>query len=791
MDARQVLNKLSLEEKIELLSGKNFWYLNEIGSSHLKSIMVTDGPHGLRKQKDSGDHLGISNSYPATCFPTASALACTWDEDLLYKLGEYLGNECLSQNVSVLLGPGINIKRHPLCGRNFEYFSEDPILTGKLASKMIQGVQSKGVGTSLKHFALNNQETMRMVVDVIVDERSFRELYLRGFEIAIKEAKPWTVMSSYNKINGTYASENKKLLQDILKDEWAYDGLVVTDWGANNDRVQGIIAGQDLEMPGNGNIHKEAIKDALDKGIISEELLDRRVLKVIELIIKANETLEKDHSDYDMDKHHDFARKVASESMVLLKNDDDILPISKQDTIALIGGFAKQPRYQGSGSSLINPSKISTAYDAFKERLKDNLIYAPGYDLQTDTINQDLIDEAIKVSKEADTVIVMAGLTDDYESEGFDREHIDIPKNHLALIEAISNNHDQVIVALSNGSPVSMPWLDKVKGVIEQYLSGQASGAALADIVFGDVNPSGKLAESFPLSIEDLPANENFPGKPRQLKYQEGLYVGYRAHEKQDNVPLFPFGYGLSYTSFELKDFAISKNRNTINIKLNITNTGDLFGKEVIQVYVGKEESRLYRPIKELKAFTKVDLKAKETKEVSIDIDKELLKVYQNGFKLESGKYKIYIGTSSQDILYSDILDIQSKDDVVDDQLIQYKNFNKKSILSDKDFTHLLGHDIPTYPSSKPYSLNSTMSEIKNTFIGKRIYKMIAKQMAPMIDQEMNDTTRKMIDKSVGEMPFRSLVVFSGGQLSMKKAQGLLDLMNKKFFKGLFKLISG
>ncbi|MDA3931446.1 MAG: glycoside hydrolase family 3 C-terminal domain-containing protein, partial [Tenericutes bacterium] len=553
--AKEIVMSLSLDDKIKLLSGKNFWYLHGIPESGLKSIMVTDGPHGLRKQKDSGDHLGIANSYPATCFPTASALASTWNKELIYKVGETLGDECLSEEVSVLLGPGINIKRHPLCGRNFEYFSEDPYLTGKLATAFINGVQSKGIGTSLKHFAVNNQETMRMAVDTIVDERSYRELYLKAFEMAVKDSQPWTVMSSYNKINGVYASENKGLLQDILKDEWKHEGLVVTDWGANSDRVKGLIAGQELEMPGNKNIHGKTIKKAIDKGIITEKLLNDRVELIVDLIIKSNETLQKKHIKYDKDKHHLFAKKVAHESIVLLKNDDDILPIDKKEKIALIGAFAKKPRYQGSGSSLINPTKLSNAYTAFLEVYGDELLYADGYDLSTDEVDDSLINEALNIINKADKVIIMAGLTDSYESEGFDRDHLDLPMNHNALIKAIAKNHKQVIVCLSNGSPVRMPWLNDVNATIEQYLTGQASGDALVDILLGKVNPSGKLAETFPNTLEEIPSSKYFPGKPRQVIYKEGLYVGYRAYNKLQIKPLFDFGYGLSYTSFEYSDF--------------------------------------------------------------------------------------------------------------------------------------------------------------------------------------------------------------------------------------------
>ncbi|MCF7924820.1 MAG: glycoside hydrolase family 3 C-terminal domain-containing protein [Candidatus Izimaplasma sp.] len=793
LNAKAVVKELSLDTKIKLLSGKNFWYLPEIKEFNLKSIMLTDGPHGLRKQKDSGDHLGISNSVPATCFPTASALASSWNKDLIYKVGETLGEECLSERVSVLLGPGINIKRNPLCGRNFEYFSEDPYLTGALATSMINGIQSKGIGTSIKHFAVNNQETMRMVVDTIVDERTLRELYLKAFEMAIKASQPWTVMSSYNLINGVYASENKKLLQTILKDEWRHLGIVVTDWGANNDRVRGLIAGQELEMPSSNNLHDKRLKKATEEKKITLNLLDERVERIVELIIKANETLNKETKPYNKEKHHQFAKEVARESMVLLKNEDNILPLNNKKSVALIGVFAKTPRYQGSGSSLIQPTKLASAYDAFKDILGDNLSYAKGYALDSDKVNETLIKEAVEKSKKADVVVIMAGLTDRYESEGFDRDHLELPMNHNSLIEEVVKVNKNVIISLSNGSPVKMPWINNVKAIIEQYLTGQASGLALAEIIFGKVSPSGKLAETFPNDLAEIPSTKYFPGKPRQVKYVEGLYVGYRAYDKLNIEPLFPFGYGLTYTSFKYNNFKVTSNKSTktIKVSLDLTNTGNMIAKEIVQVYVSKKDSLVYRPIQELKAFEKLELKPEQTKAINLSIAYDDLKVYQKGFKLEPGEYEVRISASSRDTKYSKTINITSNDQIVDDLNETYKNFNKATVLKETDFKHLLGHKIPEYPSIKPYHMNSTLGEIKQTYIGKKLFKLVYKQMAPMIDNETNETTKKMIEKTVEQMPFRSLVIFSEGRLSLKRANGMLDLMNKHFIKGLYKVIFG
>ncbi|MFO7969953.1 MAG: glycoside hydrolase family 3 C-terminal domain-containing protein [Candidatus Izemoplasmatales bacterium] len=793
LKAKDIVNTLSLDDKIELLTGKNFWYLKAIPKANLASIMLTDGPHGLRKQKDSGDHLGISNSEKATCFPTASALASTWNKALLNQVGQALAKECLTQEVSVLLGPGVNIKRNPLCGRNFEYFSEDPYLSGVLASEMIKGLQSLGIGTSLKHFAVNNQETMRMVVDVLVDERSLRELYLKPFEIAIKASKPWTVMSAYNLINGVYASENKQLLQDILRNEWNYKGIVVTDWGANNNRVKGLIAGQDLDMPSSKNLYKKQIKKALKNKTISIELLEKSVTRNLDLIIKANQTLNKKHQPIAEDKHHQFAREVACESIVLLKNADKLLPLNKNQKVALIGRFAKEPRYQGSGSSLIQPTKLTNAYDAFKDVLKDKLIYADGYSLASDDINQDIINAAIEVTKKADVVIIMAGLPDIYESEGFDRNHLNLPINQIKLIDEITKINNNTIITLANGSPIVMPWKDSVKAIIEQYLTGQASGEALRDIVFGKVNPSGKLAETFPNNLTELPSTSNFPGKNKQVIYKEGLYVGYKAYDKLAVKPLFEFGYGLSYTKFSYHDFSIKNNykNHKIIVELKITNIGEVLGKEIVQVYVSKKKSLVYRPIQELKAFKKLELNPSETKTISLDIDYKSLTIYQDDFKLEPGEYEIRVGASSRDILYKEIINIKSNDIVKDDLLEVYKNYNKDTVIKDSDYEKLLAKKIAEPKPIKPYNINSTLGEIKQTFIGNKLYNMVSKQMASTVETETNKTNKIMIEKTINQMPLRSLVVFSEGKLSLKRVYGIIDLMNKHIFSGLFKVITG
>jgi len=792
-EIEKIIKELTLKEKVSLLSGEDFWHLRGIERLNIPNIMVTDGPHGLRKQNESSDNVGISNSVPATCFPTASALASSWDDELIYKVGEHLAKECKAEDVSVLLGPGVNIKRHPLCGRNFEYFSEDPILTGKLAASFIKGVQSKNIGTSIKHFVANNQETMRMGVDAIIDERTLRELYLKGFEIAIKEASPWTVMCSYNKVNGTFLSENKKLLNDVLKEEWKFKGLVMTDWGACNDRVKGLIAGQDLEMPGNNGLNNLSLIEAVNQGQISEELLNERVARVIDLILKSKETLNKNKDFFDKEEHHNFARKVSSESIVLLKNQNNILPLNKNQKIALVGEFAKKPRYQGSGSSLINPLNLTNAYDAFVEELGDNLIYAPGYSVKNETIDMDLEKEAIEIASKADIVLIMVGLTDIFESEGFDRLHLNIPNNHNHLINEILKVNKNVIISLANGSPVLMPWKDKVKGIIEQYLGGEASGQALADVVFGRVNPSGKLAETFPNSLEEFPSNNNFPGKPRQVIYSEGLYVGYRYYDTAKVKPLYPFGYGLSYTTFEYSNLNLEATKKELKVKFKIKNTGKFEGKEIAQIYISLPDSKIYRPLQELKGYKKVSLKPVESKEIEVNIPLSSLEVYyKEGFKLESGIYIVKIGKSSENIVLQKKIEINSKDKFENDNLQIYKNITNNFNPTKEDFKKLYGKEIPEIQKIKPYHINSVFKEFKSTLIGKMLHKAITKQFVKMMSPEKeNEAIKKMVRNMVDEMPFRSIVTFSNGAISKNRAQGLIDLMNKRIIKGIIKTIKG
>ncbi len=793
--AEKIIERLDLDEKINLLSGKNFWQLHEVPEANFQSIMLTDGPHGLRKQEESADNLGLNKSVKATCFPTASCLASSWDEELLYKVGEHLGEECQSEKVSVLLGPGVNLKRSPLCGRNFEYYSEDPLLSGKMAKSWINGLQSKQIGASLKHFAANNQEFYRMVSDSIIDERTLHELYLKGFEIAVKESNPWTVMSSYNYINGVRTGESKELLTDILRNEWGFDGTVVSDWTAVDDKVASIKAGLDLEMPGNNGLFNQEVKRALKSGELTMEELDKSVLNVLKLIEKAQVNLNNEHEAYDKAKHHEFAKKVASECIVLLKNDNSILPLTTDKKVALIGEFAKSPRYQGSGSSQINPTKLSFAYEEFQKRLGENLIYADGYDLKNDNVDDDKLKEAIETASKADVAVLMVGLPDSYESEGFDRKHLNLPESHNILIKEISKVQKNIVVVLSNGAPVTMPWKNDVDGIVEQYLAGQASGEAITDIIFGDVNPSGKLAETFPMSLESVPSTHFFPGEPRQVQYREGLYVGYRGLDSFNTEVLFPFGHGLSYTNFEYSDLKMDKSTyskdDLVKVSFNIRNTGDKTGKEICQLYVEKVDSNVYRPVRELKDFVKVELKPGELKQIVLNLKVSNLFVFQNGkFRVEAGKYIIYVGASSRDIRLSSEISIESDDVVADDKLDKYKNITPNYVFSQNDFEKLLGRPIPKPVASKPYTRNSTLGEIKDNFIGRKIVGIVEKQVSKLSGDEEN-TMSNMIDAMIYQMPLRTLASFSGGAISLNRIDGLINLMNRNYLTGIGEIIKG
>ncbi|MEK5038268.1 glycoside hydrolase family 3 C-terminal domain-containing protein [Sporosarcina sp. FSL K6-3457] len=755
----KLIKEMTLEEKVGLCSGLDFWRMKGIERLGIPSIMVTDGPHGVRKQKGGADNLGIFDSVPATCFPSAVGMASSWNRKLIKRVGEALGEECQAEDVAILLGPAANIKRSPLCGRNFEYFSEDPYLSSEMAANHIEGVQSQGVGTSLKHFAVNNQEYRRMSINAIVDERTIREIYLASFEGAIKQSQPWTVMAAYNKVNGEFASENSYLLNDILKEEWGFEGFVVSDWGGVNERVEGLANGLELEMPPTGGLGDQKIINAVKSGELSEIKLDKAVERLLTIIFKAADN-KKDNAIFDMKAHHQLAREVARESMVLLKNEDQILPLKKEEAVAVIGAFAKTPRYQGGGSSRINPTKLENIV-AEIESVADNgnVLFAEGYSLDSDEVDEKLINEAKEVAINAETVVLFVGLPDRYESEGYDREHLRIPENHVSLIEAIAEVNQNIVVVLSNGAPIEMPWINKVKGLLEGYLGGQALGGAIADLLFGEANPSGKLAESFPKRLSDNPSFLNFPGEGDKVEYKEGIFVGYRYYDKKEIEPLFSFGFGLSYTSFEYSNLKSNrkemKDSETVTITVNVKNTGDVAGKEVVQLYIKDVVSTVIRPEKELKGFEKVELQPSEEQTVTFQLSRRAFAYYNTELEdwhVETGDFEILIGKSSKEIILQDTIFIESTVDV------------KKSV-----------------------HRNTTVGDLMaDPILAPLARKLTAKMNAGSSTNNVsdNDKASEMVTAVMKDLPLRAIVNYSNGAFTEEMLTDMIQLLNEEQYKG-------
>jgi beta-glucosidase len=669
--ASSLLAELTLEEKASLCLGSDFWHTAPVERLSIPAIMVSDGPHGLRTQPDEADHVGISGSVPATCFPTACALASSWDPQLVRRIGAALGREARAQGVAVVLGPGINLKRSPLCGRNFEYFSEDPLVSGVLGAAMIDGVQSQGVGTSLKHYAANNQETDRLRVSAEVDERTLREIYLAGFERAVIQARPWTVMCSYNKVNGVYASEHAWLLTAVLRDEWGFDGLVVSDWGAVHDRVAALVAGLDLEMPPNRGVSDAAIVTAVRTGQLDEHVLDTAVARVLGLVDRATASPEPPPV-LDADAHHALARAAATDCAVLLKNEDRLLPLrpSPGDTIAVIGEFARTPRYQGAGSSQVNPTRVDVTLNELRAGVPDGVevTFAAGYGLDASDHDEELAAEAVALASRAEVVVAFLGLPAADESEGFDRSHMDLPANQRALLARLADANPNLAVVLANGSAVRLSdWEQHAKAVLECWLSGQAAGGAVADLLLGAANPSGRLAETLPLRLEDTPSYLNFPGEAGQVRYGEGIFVGYRGYDALDRQVSYPFGHGLSYTSFGYADLTANvtgshqDNDLVVAVTCRVTNTGDRRGKEVVQLYVRDPEASVARPVRELKAFAKVDLDPGEATVVEFTLAARDLSYWStrvNDWVLEGGEFELAVGASSRDLRLTTTVDI-------------------------------------------------------------------------------------------------------------------------------------
>lgn len=662
---KELISEMTLEEKAGMCSGFDFWYLKSVDRLGIPKVMVSDGPHGLRKQDEKGDHLGLNGSIQAVCFPPACLSACSFDRELMTEFGEVIGKEAQANDVSVILGPAVNIKRSPLCGRNFEYYSEDPYLAGETAAAFINGVQSQHVGTSIKHFAANNQEFNRMSNSSEVDERTLREIYFPAFETAVKKSQPYTVMCSYNRINGTYASEDPWLLTEVLRDEWGFEGYVVSDWGAVNDRVLALKAGLELEMPSSGGVTDREIIQAVQDGSLEESVLDRAVERILRISFLCLDNRK--GQPFTLEADHDFARRLAEQSMVLLKN-EEVLPLGEKEKVAFIGGFAKTPRFQGGGSSHINSFRVSSALEAVSHMAKasENVTYAEGFSVEQDVYDEALAAEAIEAARRADKAVVFAGLPESFESESYDRSHMRLPDCQNRLIAEIIKVQPNTVVVLHNGSPVEMPWLSDVKGLMEAYLGGQAVGEAEVNLLYGKVNPSGKLAETIPCRLADNPSYLTF-GDSEKTVYSEGVFVGYRYYDAREMQVAFPFGYGLSYTTFAYSNLRLDRqeitDQETLTVSVDITNTGNVAGKEVVQLYIRDNTRACRRPDKELKGYEKVTLEPGETKTVTMTLDHRSFAWYNTDLKdwyAASGKYDVMVGTSSRQICLSASVQINS-----------------------------------------------------------------------------------------------------------------------------------
>lgn len=792
MKYKDLIAKMTLEEKASLMSGKDFWQTQNIDRLGINSIFLADGPHGIRKQAAAADHLGLNPSIPATCFPTAATVANSWNEELVEKMGEYLGKEAVAQKVNVLLGPGINMKRNPLAGRNFEYFSEDPYLSGKLAAGMIRGIQSHGISACVKHFAVNNQEERRMVIDTIVDERTLREIYLTAFEIAIKEGNSKTVMSSYNMLNGAFTNEHIHLMRDILRKEWSFEGVVVTDWGGSNDRVSGLIAGNELEMPTTAGETNEEIIEAINTGKIKEDLLDECVDRLLDLIFTTEVAFEESPKEVHYEKHHLMAQKVAEESIVLLKNEENILPINKDKTIAVIGDFAKEARYQGAGSSIVNPTKLENTLECLEESGLKNIGFEPGFDRygKKDTKK---IEQACALAKNADIVLLYIGLDEVIEAEGLDRQSMGIPENQIELLHALHQVNPNIVAVLSSGAVVDMPWIDKVKGLVHGYLSGQAGTKAILRVLSGEVNPSGKLAESYPIRYNDTPSFHHFPGKEVSVEYREGPYIGYRYYDTADVNVLFPFGYGLSYTTFKYSDIQVDLN----GVTFKLTNTGSVAGMEIAQLYVGCKSKDIFRPKKELKGFVKAFIHPGESKTITIPFDDKTFRYFNvktNNWEIEKAEYEAMIGASSADIQLADTIFIEgtgAPNPYNKEKLPSYYS-GKATNVSQQEFENLLGNKVPDakWDRTRPLGYNDTIAQCQyaKSGIARFAYKLI--NFSHWFLRKIGKrSTANLIMMSVYHMPFRGVARMTGGVINMPMLDGILMIVNGHFFKGLSHLL--
>ena len=792
MKRQDLISQLTLEEKCHLLSGRDFWQTQSVKRLGIGNMTLSDGPHGIRKQEGAGDQLGLNGSLPATCYPTAATMANSWDPALGEELGEMLGEEAASQDVCVLLGPGLNIKRSPFCGRNFEYFSEDPYLAGKMAAGYIRGMQKNGVSACPKHFAANNTELRRMASNSVMDERTLREIYLTGFEIAVTEAHPKSIMSSYNMVNGVYANENAHLLQEILRDTWGFDGFVVSDWGACNDFTDGVRAGS-LEMPSTGGDSPRQLMQAVYEGRISEEEVDVRVDELLDVMLATRAAVDPlMGKPFDVDAHHAFAQKASEQSIVLLKNEGNILPLAKGSKVAVIGEFAQKARYQGAGSSVVNCTKLDHTMDVIGNFDLDVVGFEAGYPRHGDP-DAALRDKAAALAKQADYVLLYLGLDEISESEGLDRSTLSIPQCQIEVLDAVSAANPNVIVVMSAGSSVEMPWLDKCRGLVHGYLCGQAGASAVLKVILGDVNPSGKLSESYPVKYEDCSSAPYFPAKERSVEYREGLYVGYRYYETAKVPVTFPFGFGLSYTTFEYSDIEATDQSVTFTLK----NTGSVDGAEVAQLYVSAKNPSVYRPAKELKGFAKVFLKAGESRSVTIELDDKAFRYWNDKtgrFEIDGGEYDILIGASVADVRLTATVTVAGTDAPVPIDLGSIPSYVKGDIkaVSDEEFQALLGHDIPDGKWSGTIQPNDAIAQLyyAKSLKARLVWKIMDGMLQKSIDRGEPDLNITFIYN----MPIRAIGKMAGGMVSQDMCDGILDIVNGhgiSFCKGLGKLIGG
>ena len=788
-----IISKLTLEEKCHLLSGRDFWQTQSVKRLGVENMTLSDGPHGLRKQEGAGDQLGLNGSLPATCYPTAATMANSWDPTLGEELGKMLGEEAASQDVCVLLGPGLNIKRNPFCGRNFEYFSEDPYLAGKMAAGYIRGIQANGVSACPKHFAANNTELRRMASNSVMDERTLREIYLTGFEIAVKEAHPKSIMSSYNMVNGVYANENKHLLQEILRDDWGFDGFVVSDWGACNDFTDGVRAGSHLEMPSTGGDSPRQLMQAIYEGRISEDEVDVRVDELLDVMLATRAAVDPlKGKPFDIEAHHAFAQKCSEQSIVLLKNEDNILPLKKGSRVAVIGEFAQKARYQGAGSSVVNCTKLDHTMDVIGNFDLDVVGFEPGYPRHGDP-DEAMRRKAVELALKADYVLLYLGLDEISESEGLDRSTLAIPQCQIEVLNAVSAANPNVIVVMSAGSSVEMPWLGRCKGLVHGYLCGQAGASAVLRVILGEVNPSGKLSESYPVKYEDCSSAPYFPAKERSVEYREGLYVGYRYYDTAGISVTFPFGFGLSYTTFEYSDIKATDKSVTFTLK----NTGSMDGAEVAQIYVSAKNPSVYRPAKELKGFAKVFLKAGESKEVTIELDDKAFRYFNgktNRFEIDGGEYDILVGASVADIKLSATVAVAGTDAPVPKDLSTIPSYVKGDIkkISDAEFEALLGHAIPDGKWAGSIQPNDAIAQLyyANSLKARIVWKVLDGMLKKSIKKGEPDLNITFIYN----MPIRAIGKMAGGMVSQDMCDGILDIVNGHgiaFCKGLGKLIGG